>query len=113
MLPSKHRITKKSFKDVLSRGKTFHSDYIYVKIAPISADPSIFTCVVSLKVSKKAVERNKLKRRARYIIRKVMPEIKKAQGIIVFFRKGSEKLNFQELEREIIGIFKKAKILLL
>lgn len=113
MLPRKHRITKKLFEDVLIRGKTWNSDYVYVKIAPVFTNHSIFTCVVSSKVSKKAVERNKLKRRARYIIRKVMAEIKKSQGIIVFFRKGSEKLNFQELEREIIGIFKKAKILLL
>jgi ribonuclease P protein component len=85
--------------------------YLSLKIIRLANNDNTFTAVVPLKVVSKAVERNKLKRRARHIFRKMLPEIKKGLGIIIFFKPGSEKLKFQELEEEIKVIFKKAKIL--
>lgn len=111
MLPKKHRIAKKSFEDIFKRGKNYFSDYISLKVCPIPENRSIFTFVVSSKVAKKAVERNKLKRRSRYIVKKILDKAKKGRGVIVFFKKDSNKLNFYDLEREIIAILEKAKIL--
>lgn len=111
MLAKKHRINKKLFEEIFKKGKIFSSDYLYIKTLPIPEKHSTFAFVVSSKVAKKAVERNKLKRRARHIVWKMMPEIKKGLSIIIFFKKGVEKMNFSELEKEIKTIFKKAKIL--
>jgi ribonuclease P protein component len=105
MLPKKHRINKKIFEEILKKGKIFSSDCLYIKTLPISEKHSIFAFVVSSKVAKKAVERNKLKRRARHIIKKMLPKIEKGLGVIIFFKKGVEKMTFSELEKEINDIF--------
>lgn len=112
MLARKHRINKELFTEIIKAGKSVSSDNLSLKIQPIPADCSAFAFVVSSRIAKKAVERNKLKRRARHIVKKMMPEIKKGLGIIIFFKKGSEKTTFKELERELRAIFQKAKIFL-
>jgi ribonuclease P protein component len=112
MLARKHRINKELFAEIIKAGKSVSSDNLSLKIQPIPADCSAFAFVVSSKVAKKAVDRNKLKRRARHIVAKMMPEIKNGLGIIIFLKKGSEKLNFQEIEKETRAIFQKAKIFL-
>lgn len=112
MLARKHRINKELFAEIFRAGKSVSSDNLSLKIHPIPADCSVFAFVVSSKVAKRAVDRNKLKRRARHIVGKMMPEIKNGLGVIIFFKKGSEKLNFQEIEKETRAVFQKAKIFL-
>ncbi len=105
MLAKKHRINKEIFEKIIKRGKIFSSDHFYVKTLPLPGKNSVFTFVVSSKVSKKAVERNKIKRRARHIIKKMMPKVENGLGMIFFFKKGAEKMVFSELEKEINDIF--------
>lgn len=105
MLPKKHRINRKLFEEVVKKGKSFFSPYLSLKIAPTIENQSRFAFVVSSKVSKKAVERNKIKRRARSIVQKNLSKIKKQINAIIFFKKGAEKMTFQELEKEINDIF--------
>lgn len=105
MLSKKHKINKKLFEEILKKGKIFSSDYLHIKTLSIPEKHSVFAFVVSFKVTKKAVERNKLKRRARHIIKKILPKIKKGLGVIIFFKKGVEKMTFPELEKEINDIF--------
>ena len=61
-----------------------------------------YSVVVSSKVSKKAHERNLLKRRAREILRKIQKE-KGLMGwdIAILFKQTVSRLSFTELEREI------------
>jgi ribonuclease P protein component len=112
MLPRKYRINRQLFKEIFAKGKSFHSDLIFLKIADLADKNSCFTFVVPIKTVKKAVRRNKIKRRARAIIYKNLSLFKNGVGAIFFFKKGSEKLNFSELEKEIITISQKSKILL-
>jgi ribonuclease P protein component len=72
---------------------------------------SKFAFVVSRRVALKAVERNKLKRRARAVIRKMLPDIKPHFAGIFFLKKESAKLSFQELEQSARGVLRKARIL--
>ena len=67
---SKHlRLAKnKDVKAVFARGRTFFSPLMNVKF--VAASQSRFTVVVSTKVSKKAVARNRLKRIIREFLRK-------------------------------------------
>lgn len=104
MLIKKHRINKEIFGEILKRGKIFSSDHLYIKILSFPEKYSVFAFVVSSKISKKAVERNKIKRRARHIIKKIMPKIEKGLGVIFFFKKGVERITFSELEKEINDI---------
>jgi ribonuclease P protein component len=105
MLPKKHRINRKLFEEVAKKGKSFSSKYLSLKIAPVSENQSRFAFVVSSKVAKKAVDRNKIKRRARNIVQKNLGKIKRQINAIIFFKQGAEKLAFAELEKEINDIF--------
>jgi len=105
MLPKKHRINRKLFKEVAKKGKSFSYPYFSVKIAPNGENQSRFTFVVSSKVAKRAVDRNKIKRRARNIVAKNLNKIKNPINAIIFFKKGVEKLTFAELQKQINDIF--------
>jgi ribonuclease P protein component len=105
MLPRKHRINRKLFEEVAKKGKSFSCPYFSVKIAPATENQSRFTFVVSSKISKKAVVRNKIKRRTRNIVAKLIPKIKKQINAIIFFKKGVETLTFAELQKQINDIF--------
>jgi len=111
MLPQKHRINKEMFKNIFPSGKNVHSGLISLKIANKEDKNTRVAFVVSAKTAKKAVDRNKLKRRARYIVAKFLPSFKHGAVVIFFFKKGSEKLNFKELEKEMANVCRKAGVL--
>ena len=111
MLPKKHRIDKKLFKEVFGVGKNYYGGLVSLKITPVDDKNIRFTFVAPIKTAKNAVTRNKLKRRARYITAKLLSSFKTNIAVIVFFKKGSEKLDFKELEKELTTAYKKAGIL--
>ncbi len=113
MLSKKHRINKELFKEVFSGGRSFHFKFISLKIAKNKEKEMRFAFVAPVKTAKKAVDRNKLKRRTRYITAKHLSSFAGGASIIVFLKKGSEKLKFSELEKELLTAFKKAGAVLL
>lgn len=63
MLPKKHRLAKsKDISLVYSRGRAFFNPYFTLKFLRRPQGESRLTVVVSTKVSKKAVVRNRIKR---------------------------------------------------
>lgn len=111
MLARKHRINKNLFREILKKGKNYNSDFFSLKTAPVAGNAPLFSFVVSKKTAKKAVARNKLKRRGRYIARKHLNFFTKGAANIIFFKKGSETLKFSDLEEKMIELFKKAELL--
>ena len=107
MLPQKNRLAKKKdFDLVFQHGRGFKEGFLYFKIKENGLSFSRFGSVVSKKFSKKAVERNKIRRRLREIIRKKLPEIKKPIDIVIIVNPGAEN-DFFELEQLIDNFFKK------
>ena len=72
---------------------------------------SRFGVVVGLKVSKRAVERNLIKRRIREILRKMMKDVKSGYDVMLMANQTSLKTEFKELERQLVECFRKAKLL--
>ncbi|MBI2099778.1 MAG: ribonuclease P protein component [Candidatus Vogelbacteria bacterium] len=70
-----------------------------------------FVLVVSAKVARLAVTRNKLKRRARHIIRRHQASSPKHYDTFIFFTKGAAELSFPELEQQLVFLLKRAKII--
>ena len=110
MLPRDNKLKKKKdFENVFKRGKGFKQGFLYLKIVKNKLKTSRFAVVVGKNFSKKAVERNKIKRQIREIIQANLPEIKPAiDGVIVVLPK--TKTNFPELKKTIDKLFKKAKL---
>ena len=114
MLSRAHRLRGDAvFKHLMRVGRPFFGQSITFRIAPQGDDrsqPSRFAFVVSTKVSKKAVERNLLRRRLREIIRKVLPRIKSGLDIMISTRPQACKLSFQELEQEVHALLTKSRL---
>lgn len=109
MLPSQNRIKKESdFFLIIKKAKAFNSDLLVLKKAKNNLKDSRFGFVVSQKISKKAVVRNKIKRRMREIIRKCLKQIAPGFDFVFFARKSITEKTFQEIEEGIKNILLKA-----
>lgn len=112
MLPELNRLKKrKDFKNLFKKGKGFKQGFLFLKFVENNLGVSRFGFVASRNFSKKAVLRNKIKRRLRAIIREMLPEIKNGIDGILAVYSGLEKKSFSEIKEAIRTVFQKAKIL--
>ncbi len=69
MIPKEHRLSKSAdVKQTTARGRSFFNPFFVIKALQSPGAPKI-TVIVSTKVSKKAVVRNRIKRVVREIVR--------------------------------------------
>ncbi|MCK5044233.1 ribonuclease P protein component [Candidatus Parcubacteria bacterium] len=112
MLPKENRLrSKKDFDRVFREGRGLKEDFLYLKFAKNNSNFSRFGFIVSQKVSKRAVVRNRLKRALRALIRTRMPRVKKGVDIVLIAISGLENKDFWELENIVDKIFERTKIL--
>lgn len=78
--------------------------FLKVKITKSSISQNKYGFVVSNQVSKKAVKRNKIKRRLKAIIRGLDADIKNKLNIIIIALPAAQNADFNELKRDIIVI---------
>lgn len=114
MLPASHRLkSRKDFNDLFQNGSTFSNDVLMIKVDEGKKYlPSLFGFGVGLKFSKKAVERNKIKRWMREAVRKKIDEIQSGKKVAFFLnpRFPKKKLTFDLIEMKTENLLKKAKI---
>lgn len=98
----------------MARGKIFHSQHLSLRVSKKETQknnsPKI-SFVVSAKVARKAVDRNKLKRRGYIIVRALLKNIKQNYFFAFFFKKDSTTLLFEEIKKEIIFLLRRADVL--
>ncbi|MEA3293180.1 MAG: ribonuclease P protein component, partial [Patescibacteria group bacterium] len=85
--------------------------FLFVKIKNNGMDLNRFGFIVSKKVSKKAVIRNKIKRRLREIIKARIAKMKQGYDIIILVYPEIKEKSFLEIENIVDKIFKKVKLL--
>lgn len=106
MLPRENRLKKeKDFEAVFKEGKGFTCGRLRIKYVCNRLDSTRFGFIVSKKYSKKASERNLIKRRMREIIRKMMPEIKNGCDIVLLVSPGLEN-DYEKLQERIKTVLK-------
>ena len=74
-------------------------------------EDSRFGFVVSIKVSKKAVVRNRVKRIMRHAIHENLEKIKSGLDIVFFTRPGIEKLDGIEIRQQVMQLLTKLNLL--
>lgn len=112
MLAKINRLKKnKDIQKVFEKGRIFKQDLLILKILPNDLDESRFAFVVSKKFSKKAVARNKIKRKLREAVYSNLKKIQKGADLIVIASPGLEAKDFKEIKEIISKLFKKAKII--
>lgn len=110
MLPSKNRLRKKEIKKILKKGKKIHSQNFLLFFLKNDLKYSRFSVIVPLKFSKKAVERNKIKRKVREVLRRFFLNrflLNFSFDGVFIIKEGAKKLNFWQIKKEIEKIFKK------
>lgn len=108
MLALKNRLRKtKEFDQVFKGGQSYYSNYLGLKVKKNNLSFNRFGLIIGLKISKKAVVRNHLKRQVRAIIKEQTPLLKPGHDcVFIFFPLILDK-NFNELREFIIQSFKK------
>lgn len=101
---------KRDFYLVFKKGKTQKGKFLILKYIKNNLKESRFAFIISQKISKKTVVRNKIKRRLSEIVREKLKEFReKIDGIFIALS-GIENQNFQVLKNDVEEIFKKLKI---
>jgi len=112
MLSKKNKIKRAYFPSNSKKGIVFQSVYASLSLQKQTKEPLIkFSFVVSSKVSKKAVLRNKLKRRGYYVIKKFLPSIKPGYFVVFFLKKDIVGIPFVDFEKQILFLLNKAKLI--
>jgi ribonuclease P protein component len=108
MLAEKNRLLKKKdFDSVWKKGRSSFDKVLGIKILNAGRQENRFGIMVSLKVSKLAVERNKIKRRIREIIQAELPNFKNFSDIAITVLPAARGLDFKELEKSLLFNFKR------
>lgn len=111
MLSKPHRLKARTAKFVARRGRSLSSHSLRIKWTPARGQVSRTTVVVGLAVDKRAVQRNLIKRRLREGLRPVVSQLRPKVNLMVFVNKKATEASFQELEKELISLIKRAKLL--
>lgn len=112
MLPKENRLKReKDFERVFKKGKRFKGRFLFLRVLKSDLSESRFGFIVSKKISKKAVVRNKIKRRLREIIRSKLLDVKGGFDILIISLSGIENKEFKEVEEEVDEILKRTGII--
>lgn len=113
MLANKHRFHgPNSLRYVYRQGQTVHSHFFKVKFAPnTQMEHTRFAVVVSKKVHKSAVGRNRIRRRVYGVIRSQLPIVKPGVDVVIMIVSGEVMaLPSTELRRSLVQLFSEANL---
>lgn len=99
---------RREFLSLQSTGRKIHARHFLFFFSSSSTTTSRIGITITTKVEKRAVLRNKLRRRIREIFRHLTAQITPPMEMVVIARNDSCDLPFNELEREILYAIRKA-----
>lgn len=124
MLPRQHRLKHmKDFDILFKEGRFVGGQYITMKVWRIdpdkyprrqyAVDDLKIGFVVSKKVHKSAVKRNRLKRQMREVVRLLLKDRRVQSGYVlaVMAKATMLEVSYQEIERDMISVMRRARVL--
>ncbi len=112
MLPQAHRLRlEKDIKTLFARGKSVFGSFVGIKFRANALPVSRFAVVAGVKVSKKAVTRNRLKRQVRAVVHEMLPKIAHGYDVLLYVKPQAVGKPFDLLQKEVLAGLKKAKLL--
>lgn len=112
MINRKNRIKKKKdFEIIYKKSKIFKNNFLILRVLENNLEDCRFSVIISQKVNKKAVCRNKIRRRIYSIIKKNFNNLKIKADIVITIKIDIKDKSFKEVEEIIEKIFIKAKII--
>lgn len=116
MLPTRHRLReRRAFQMLYEVGQRRSSSGLTLLFHPMSVQPegipSQVGLVISKKVSKSAVKRNRLRRQLREILRPLCPNLKPGYRLLWIPKTSLLTYSWQELRAEVHRLLQKADLL--
>lgn len=112
MVPKKHRLRgQTAFRTLARQGRHVHEPALAIRVRPNQMPESRFGFVVSLRISKKATRRNRLKRQLREIVRLELPRIRPGYDVMVMVKPNALSLGYWQLKEQLITLLTKARLL--
>ena len=111
MLKKTNRITKdKEFDRAFKTGQSFYTQIFGIKAVDNGLETDRLGVLISTKVSKKAVIRNKVKRQIREIIQKELPHLKQGKDLVIIVFTQILDKKFEEIKISLILALKKLRL---
>jgi len=112
MLKKKFRVKHfKDFKDLLENGSYFGAKEFYIKYNSNNLDYSKISVVVPIKIDKRAVIRNRIKRQLSEIIRLMYKDIKPGFNIVLFCKNPILETKQEDMRKQVKYILENTKLL--
>ena len=117
MLPVKNRIKKELLPLVLKQNKVFPSSFFNIRVHHrLSTELNYgqnarLAVTIPNKVSPLASSRHLIKRQIHAVLEKIWPEVITNLDLIVQVKENPVKMDFQDLEKELLNLLKTAKVL--
>ena len=113
MLPKKYRLIKdKDFAKVARHGRKSQGPELSLKWIENNQSYSRWGIIVSLKVDKRAVIRNKIKRRLRAILRENIDSLALGWDIIIITKDRIKDLDYSQLKSIFLGALSKNNLII-
>jgi ribonuclease P protein component len=112
LLPKINRANPAEITLVREEGKLISGSLFGLLVKNLTEQkPSRFAFIVSTKISKKAVLRNRIKRQLRTALRQLLSQIKKGQILLILAKKNLLERSQAEVSREVAEMLAKARVL--
>ncbi len=103
MIKKNKRIKKnRDYEEIFKKGKSSFGGILGLKILKNNLGINRFGVIVSTKVSKKAVKRNQIKRKIRYILKKHDEKLKIGNDVVVITLPSIRNSKTKEIEESIL-----------
>jgi len=104
--------SKREFDLIYKKGKFFSGRFFSLRVLPQeNKKETRFAIVIGLKISKKAVLRNRKKRQLREIVRLNYNRIKPGYLFLIVAKRSVLDASYHDLEKEFVFLCKKAEII--
>ncbi len=112
VFPSVNRLrNEKDIKTLFAKGRSVFDLTLGIRFFPNNLPVTRFTVVVGTKISKRAVVRNRLKRRIRGIVERKMGILKPGFDVLFLVKKETITQTHAQLVEQIERMFRRAKLL--
>lgn len=101
-MPKKYRLSRADFLRLPKTGsKRVHGAYFTLTLSPLSHGGPKTACVVSKKIAARAVDRKRIQRRCREIVRSHIGQIEKPLALIFYGKRGAGAASFANTKKDI------------